>query len=150
MDTADSFVREGIEMFDGGLSCAEVVAVMGMKRIGRQSDLFPRVATGFAGGVSRTKSLCGAIAGGVIALGVAYGRDKKEDDRSVLIAKVQGLMARFRDRFGSDNCYTLTALDFNEPGAMEIYRRRVHPECRAYVEMVLREIFAALPAAAGG
>jgi C_GCAxxG_C_C family probable redox protein len=149
MDSADAFVREGIEMFDGGLSCAEVVAVMGMKRLGRESDMIPRVATGFGGGVSRTKSLCGAIAGGVIALGVAHGRDKKEDDRSVILAKVQGLMARFRDRFGSDNCYTLTGLDFNEPGAMDVYRQRVHADCRTYVEHVLRELFAELPLARG-
>jgi C_GCAxxG_C_C family probable redox protein len=149
VDAADAFVHEGIEMFDGGLSCAEVALVMGMRRMGRQSDLVPRIATGFGGGVSRTRSLCGAIAGGVIALGVAYGRDNKEDDRSVILAKVQGLMARFRDRFGSDNCHTLTGLDFNEPGAMDVYRTRVHGQCRTYVEHVLRELFAELPAARG-
>jgi len=142
MDPADAFVREGIRMFDDGLSCAEVVAIMGTKRLGRASDMIPRVATGFAGGVSRTKSLCGALAGGVIALGAAYGRDKLEDNRSVLMAKVQKMMARFRDRFGSDNCFTLTGLDFNQPGAMDTYRKRVHAECRAYVELVLREVFA--------
>jgi C_GCAxxG_C_C family probable redox protein len=142
----DAFVREGMEMFDGGLSCAEVVTVMGMKRMGRESDMIPRVATGFGGGVSRTKSFCGAIAGGVIALGVAHGRDKLEDDRSVILGKVQGLMARFRERFGSDNCFTLTGLDFQEPGAMDVYRSRVHPQCRAYVEHVLRELYSELPA----
>jgi hypothetical protein len=54
VDAADAFVHEGIEMFDGGLSCAEVALVMGMRRMGRQSDLVPRIATGFGGGVSRT------------------------------------------------------------------------------------------------
>ena len=94
MDTVDTFVREGLERFDAGLSCAEVVLLMGMKRLGRaSSDLVPRFATGFAGGLSRTKSLCGAIAGSVMTLGAAYGRDTKEGDRSVLIGKVQKLFA---------------------------------------------------------
>lgn len=147
MDGVDAFVQEGLKLFDGGLSCAEAVALMGMKRLGRGSDLVPRIATGFAGGVSRTRSLCGAVAGGVLLLGVAHGRDTLEDDRSVLIAKVQRMMAEFRERFGSENCYTLTGLDFNEPGAMDVYRQRVHAQCRGYVEHVLRELFASLPCA---
>lgn len=141
MDSIDAFVREGLEVFDGGLSCAEVVALMGMKRLGRTSDLLPRMATGFGGGVSRTKSMCGAVAGAVLVLGVAHGRDKKEDDRTVILGKVQGLMARFRERFGSENCYALTGLDFNDPEAMGVYRTRVHAQCRAYVEFALRELF---------
>jgi len=35
----------------------EAVALAGMKRLGRQSDLLPRIATGFGGGLSRTKSV---------------------------------------------------------------------------------------------
>jgi C_GCAxxG_C_C family probable redox protein len=145
MHSADAFVREGLEMFDGGLSCAEVVALMGMRRLGRTSELLPRIATGFAGGVSRTKSLCGAVAGAVLVLGIAHGRDKKEDDRSLILTKVQGLMSRFRERFGSENCYTLTGLDWSEPGAMDVYRERVHAHCRTYVEQVLRELLTLVP-----
>jgi C_GCAxxG_C_C family probable redox protein len=144
-DPADAFAHEGLELFDSGLSCAEVVLTMGMKRLGRTSDLVPRAATGFAGGVSRTKSLCGALAGGVMTLGIACGRDRKEDDRSVVLAKVQQMMAGFRKQFAYDNCYSLTGLDFNEPGAMDVYRSRVHAQCRTYVEHVLRELFVSLP-----
>ncbi len=57
-----------LEIFDSGLTCSEAVAMAGMKRLGRQSDLIPRIATGFGGGLSRTKSVCGALTGGVLVL----------------------------------------------------------------------------------
>ena len=125
-----------LEIFDTGLSCAEAVAIAGMKRLGRQSDLVPRIATGFGGGLSRTKSICGALTGGVLVLSAAFGRDKLGDDREVLLAKTQALVGGFRASFGSDNCFELTGLDFGEPDAMRAYRERVHARCRRYVEWV--------------
>lgn len=138
-------VKRAIEVFDSGLSCAEAVAIAGMEELGRTSELIPRIASGFAGGVSRTQSLCGALAGGVLVLGVAHGRDRAQDDRSLLIAKVQALVNGFRERFGSDNCFTLTGLDFNKEGAMDVYRQRIHAECRAYVKYVAEQLAELLP-----
>jgi len=129
-----------LQIFDGGLSCAEAVAMAGLKRTGHQSDLIPRLATGFAAGLSRTKSVCGALAGGVLVLGAAFGRDKLGDDRDVLVAKVQSLVNGFRARFGSDNCFALTGLDFNDPGAYVVYRQRVHAQCREYVKHVCEQL----------
>lgn len=135
-----STTKLALEVFDSGLSCAEAVAIAGMKRLGRQSDLIPRIATGFGGGLSRTKSVCGALTGGVLVLSAAFGRDKLGDDREVLVSKVQALVNGFRARFGSDNCFALTGLDFTEPTAYGIYRQRVHAQCRGYVEYVCEKI----------
>ena len=131
-----STTKLALEIFDSGLTCSEAVAMAGMKRLGRQSDLIPRIATGFGGGLSRTKSVCGALTGGVLVLSAAFGRDKLGDDRDVLVGKVQALVDGFRSRFGSHNCFALTGLDFNEPTAQVIYRQRVHAQCRGYVEYV--------------
>jgi C_GCAxxG_C_C family probable redox protein len=131
-----STTKLAIEIFDSGLTCTEAVAIAGMKRLGQQSDLIPRIATGFGGGLSRTKSVCGALTGGVLVLSAAFGRDKLGDDRDVLVSKVQG----FRARFGSDNCFALTGLDFNDPAAQGIYRQRVHAQCRGYVEYVCERL----------
>jgi C_GCAxxG_C_C family probable redox protein len=137
--------EQAIEIFDTGLSCAEAVAIAGMRRLGRSSDMIPRIATVFGGGLSRTKSLCGALAGGALVLSAALGRDKLGDDRDRLVAKTQDLVSGFRARFGSDNCFALTGLDFNEPGAHAIYRERVHAQCRAYVAYVADRLDELLP-----
>jgi C_GCAxxG_C_C family probable redox protein len=131
-----STAKLALEIFDTGLSCAEAVAVAGMQRLGRQNDLIPRIATGFGGGLSRTQSVCGALTGGVLVLSAAFGRDKLGDDRNVLVKKVQSLVDGFRARFGSDNCFALTGLDFNDPASPTAYRERVHAQCRGYVEYV--------------
>jgi C_GCAxxG_C_C family probable redox protein len=129
-----------LKIFDSGLSCAEAVAIAGMKRLGRQNDLIPRIATGFGGGLSRTKSVCGALTGGVLVLSAAFGRNKLGDDRDVLVGKVQALVEGFRARFGSDNCFALTGLDFNDPVAQGIYRQGVHAQCHGYVEYVCERL----------
>jgi C_GCAxxG_C_C family probable redox protein len=135
-----STTKLAIEIFDSGMTCSEAVAMAGMRRLGRQSDLLPRIATGFGGGLSRTKSVCGALTGGVLVLSAAFGRDKLGDDRDVLVSKVQTLVDGFRARFGSDNCFALTGLDFNDPAAQDIYRQRVHAQCRGYVEYVCERL----------
>ncbi len=133
-------VDQALRLFDQGLSCAEVVALVGMQQLGRSSELIPRVATGFAGGLSRTGSLCGAVSGAVLVLGAAHGRDRLGDDRGRILSEVQQLVHGFRSRFGSDNCFELTGLDFNQPGGLEEYKRRVHATCRTYVAFVMGEL----------
>ncbi len=135
----------GLQIFDSGLSCAEAVAQAGMERLGRQNDLIPRIATTFGGGLSRTKSLCGALAGGALVLSAAYGRDKLGDPRGTIVKTTQELVNGFRARFGSENCFELTQLDFNQPESQKIYLERVHPECRRYVDWVLGELDRLLP-----
>jgi C_GCAxxG_C_C family probable redox protein len=146
MSETSVFVGRGLTLFDSGYSCAEAVFLASMERLGLEDPLIPKVATGFAGGVCRTKSLCGALAGGVLALGALHGRTKPSDDRSVLMARVQEMMRGFRERHGSDNCFTLTKLDFDAPGASEKYKAEVHAQCRGYVRDVLEYLETTLPA----
>ncbi len=131
-------VELALAEFDRGFSCAEAVFLAGAKGLGVQSKLVPKVATGFGGGVSRTKSLCGAVAGAVMVLGLKAGRTEVTDDRRVLVESVQALMSEFREKFGSENCFELTGLDFNTPEGQDAYKQRVHAQCRGYVEFCLR------------
>jgi len=68
------------------------------------------VATAFGGGVGRTKQqICGALTGGIIALGHLYGRsDPGADwtDASELAAK---LKHRFVQEYETTNCGALLA-----------------------------------------
>jgi C_GCAxxG_C_C family probable redox protein len=64
-----------------------------------------RFATGFGGGIGASHcEACGALTGGIIALGWLYGRKDPCDDKQ----KVYSLSAEFRTlflkKFGSTNC----------------------------------------------
>lgn len=64
-----------------------------------------RVANAFAGGLGRTRDdLCGALAGGVIVIGLLYGREAagEKDDFSLEVA--QRWRRAFVERFGTNLC----------------------------------------------
>lgn len=138
-ESTEAHVQLAIAEFDGGFSCAEAVFLAGAAALGVESDLIPKLATGFGGGLSRTKSLCGAVAGAVMVLGLKHGRRAVTDDRSAILAKVQELVAGFRQEFGSENCYDLTGLDFNTLEGQGVYKERIHAQCRTYVVWCLRK-----------
>jgi len=77
-----------------------------------------KAATGFAGGIGRTGSVCGSFIGGVMALGLLYGRNRvtmkhpdekvrfhrREEIESRLGMLIKKLRARFEEEYGSIIC----------------------------------------------
>ena len=72
-------------------------------------DMALRMACGFGGGMGGKQQVCGAVSGGVIAIGLKHGRgegqDKKAADKSY--ERVWKLMSRFETKQGSCICRTL-------------------------------------------
>lgn len=83
------------------------------ERTGIQSQLIPSIATGFCGGVSRTRGMCGAVSGAVMALGMLYGRSQAGSSTDVIYKKVQELIAAFEKSYHTINCFELIGCDFN-------------------------------------
>jgi len=71
-----------------------------------------RAATAFAGGLGRSKEeMCGALAGGVLALGCLYGRDTPGKDYAFVADLAAEFRLRFRALAGATRCQDiLTAL----------------------------------------
>ena len=68
-------VRKAAEdSFASGLYCAESVVMAIADAEGVESELLPRVATGFGGGMARTGGACGALTGAIMGVGLALGR----------------------------------------------------------------------------
>ena len=78
-----------------------------------QSELIPGIASGFCGGMSRTAGLCGALAGGIMALGVVFGRNSSEDSPKKIYALTERLVRDFEKQFGSRNCSDLLGCDIS-------------------------------------
>jgi C_GCAxxG_C_C family probable redox protein len=89
------------------------------------SDQAKRMATPFGGGVGRTEELCGALTGGVLAIGACIGRTGPTEDRLRSYEAAGRLYRAFLGRFGSTCCKVLNKSDF---GSQE-HRRR----CGAFV-----------------
>ena len=73
---------EAEELFRGGFFCSE--AVMSSIRSNFELDVPEYVismASGFPVGIGRSKCLCGAVSGGVMALGLLFGRTVQGDPK---------------------------------------------------------------------
>lgn len=133
----ENHVQKALHLFDEGLSCAESVTQAGVQALGVQNELIPRVATGFHGGLCASRSLCGALSGAVIVLGVKYGRNDATGDKKKIDEKVRVLVADFRAEFGTDNCYELTHTDFTAT-ISDQEKAKVRAGCRNYVQFCTR------------
>ena len=81
-------------LFDGGYNCAQAVL---QATTGRDDPELLKMAEAFGGGIGRSGCLCGAVTGGVMALGLK-GEGKRNGE----------LVAAFRERFRTTCCRGLS------------------------------------------
>ena len=84
-------------------------------------EIVPRIAFGFAGGIGNTGAVCGAVAGGVMAISLKM----KKGDTMADSLRVLGVVGEFRRRFeaemGTISCRELTGLDLStQQGAEQL------------------------------
>ena len=80
-----------------------------------ESDLIPGIASGFGGGLGRRGLVCGALNGGVMAIGLRHGRMRETWDKDKAYALVLELCRRFEEQHGSALCRDLTGCDLTNP-----------------------------------
>ena len=127
------------ELFESGWRCAESVLLSIAEEQGVQSDLIPRIATGFCSGVARTCGTCGAVSGAILGLGLAAGRDSADETVDGCYALVREFVREFEVKFGSINCEQLTGCDLATDEGQEAFERKGQIEgCFRYVEEAAR------------
>lgn len=93
-----------------GMGCGQCVFGAFAERFDYAPEEFYRIAAGFSGGMF-SGCTCGAVTGGIMALGAAFG-----DDDAAIHEAVGSLQAQFAERFGTLNCRELLGYDFSVPG----------------------------------
>ncbi len=119
----DRMSRRAVALFDSGFHCAESVVTSAKERLGVRSSAVPRVATGFGAGIGRKGSLCGALTGAIMGIGLAYGRQKPGQDREKAYALARKTFDKFKARFGSPYCMDLIKVDLNTKAGMDKFHR---------------------------
>ena len=104
---------------------------------GIESDLLPRIATGFCSGLARTGGLCGALSGGIMALNLLTGRSEPGASVEVNYALVGELIDQYEEKFGSINCKELTGVDLGTGEGQAKFREKNQiTNCLNYAEEV--------------
>ena len=119
------FQEKAANYFKQDYNCAQSVLLTMQKyyRI-RKNKLIPKIATAFGGGIGRRGSLCGALTGAIIAIGLKHGTNK-----TVLIEKEKAyeIALKFYNQFakecGSPFCRELIGYDLTNPEELEKMRK---------------------------
>jgi C_GCAxxG_C_C family probable redox protein len=119
--STETAIQSAAEYFDSGYICSESVLLAISRAMGIESDLIPRIATGFGGGLARTCSTCGAVNGAVMAISLFYGRNSPDETQLRAYEAVRRFLAAFRERFGYFNCQELTGVDLGTEEGYDAY-----------------------------
>jgi C_GCAxxG_C_C family probable redox protein len=121
--------HRAVTFFDSGFHCAESVLMSAKEKLGVRSSAIPRVATGFGAGIGRKGSVCGALTGAIMGIGLAYGRQHPSQDREKAYALARKTFDRFKARFGSPYCMELIGVDLSTVAGREKYHKlHLHTE----------------------
>ncbi|ADO76601.1 C-GCAxxG-C-C family protein [Halanaerobium praevalens] len=101
--TAEDYFRRG-DYF-----CSEAVITTINNALGQPFDpAIVKMASGFPIGIGKSKCLCGAVSGGVMALGLAYGREKPGAEMPDSFPNNAALHNYIINTYGSTCCRVLT------------------------------------------
>jgi len=71
----DRVEKRAYELIDKYHACAQCSLLAIQEGCNLKDDLMAKAATGLSGGVGSMRSVCGALTGSALALGIKYGRD---------------------------------------------------------------------------
>ncbi len=128
--------KEAVAYFDNGYNCSESMLLAFSKALGADCTAIPMLATPFGAGIGRLCHECGVLTGGILAIGLRYGRSSPKDtesrDKSYAIARAY--YEGFQRRFGSVKCIKIQGTDLlNQEEARKNAKER-HALCDQVVE----------------
>jgi C_GCAxxG_C_C family probable redox protein len=97
-------------------------------RLGSENEIIPRIAFGFAGGIGQTGSVCGAVAGAVMAISLNVERGESMQGGGRALEVVAKFRRRFEAEMRSIECRELTGADFTTEEGIEAYMRSDTPK----------------------
>lgn len=105
-------------------SCAETVLLAMTKYWGMEDPLIPRIATPFRGGLCGTQQVCGAVTGGLMAIGVKMGRQSGSESSDACLAVGKAFMAAIEGEYKTLSCLDITGLDRRIPEQDALFHQK--------------------------
>ena len=142
------------ENFLAGYNCAQSVLYAYGPDLELDGETALKVATGLGAGMGRRGEVCGAVTGGILVLGLKYGRGGQQDRSAAedTYHKTLELMARFEKRHGSCLCrILLEGCDLRTAEGQRFFKERdlLHKTCVGCVQTVVEGLAEILNAPSG-
>lgn len=140
MSHRNLFVERAVRRFDEGYNCAQSVLLVMSEYWNIKNDLIPRIATGFGGGIGRCGSVCGALTGGILSIGIKYGADEPSPEKRQKCYELALRLYRlFEQQHGSVLCRELIGYDLSDSeGLKTAQKAKVFEEkCSRFIRTVV-------------
>lgn len=106
-------------------------------------EIIPRIASLFAGGIGNSGSVCGAVTGAVMAMGLVGEQAETVEEMLENLAAAREFRRRFENEMGTIQCRELTGLDLTkiedmqELGSSDIPREVCFPAVMTAYRLVV-------------
>lgn len=140
MQQKNLLCEKAVKSFLEDYNCAQSVLLTMFEYWNGENELIPKIATAFGGGIGRCGSVCGALTGGVMALGIKYGTNEPSlEKRLEAYKKAQEFYKQFEWQHGSVLCRELIGYNLSNPKELDEARKaRVFEEkCANFVRNVI-------------
>ncbi|MFP4460084.1 MAG: C-GCAxxG-C-C family protein [Candidatus Zixiibacteriota bacterium] len=132
--------EKAIELFRNEINCAQSIITALKDKYGLDEEIALRVSAGFGGGFGKKQLACGAMTGGIMALGLRfYKKERHAQSKPLVYEKTKKLVNAFESHFGCTTCRELLGVDVNtETGkkTMKEYNYR-ETKCERYIAFVM-------------
>ena len=116
--------EKAVMHFKQGYNCAQSVLLTMQEYYKQKTELIPKIATAFGGGIGRCGSLCGALTGAILAIGLEHGINEPIlEKRQKAYALAKKFYEQFAEEFGSPLCRELIGYDLTKPEELEKARK---------------------------
>jgi C_GCAxxG_C_C family probable redox protein len=134
-----------VEKFLAGYNCAQAVLYPFCDELGLDKNTALKLTCGLGAGMARKQEVCGAITGGIIALGLKHGRGEGQDRTPTeeTYRKVRELMSQFESKHGTCICRALLkGCDLNTPSGQRYFKENdLHNKtCKGCVATVVETL----------
>jgi len=117
MNECLSIPERAVELFMKGYNCAQAVLGAFAPQIGISLEEAARMVSTLGGGLCRMRETCGAVSGGMVALGMlaGYAVPGNDEVKMAVYARGQRVMKAFQEIYGTLCCRELLGLLENAP-----------------------------------
>jgi C_GCAxxG_C_C family probable redox protein len=129
--------NDAVTLFQEGFTCSQAVLSVFAEDFGLGRETALRISQGFGAGIAYTDSICGALSGAVMVIGLRYGRIRADDTaaKEKTYAVVREFLRKFKARHGSVACTGLLGYNLSDPQQVaEVKKNKVvMARCPAFV-----------------
>lgn len=131
-------IQKAVNLFEQGFNCSQAVLCAFADLFDLDEKTALKLASGFGGGMGQMGSVCGALSGAFMVIGLKYGSVDPSDKTAKYenYRKIKDLGEAFKKRTDSIYCHDLLGFDLGTPaGKLAAKQPGAFDECPKFVRI---------------